>query len=335
MAGVAGEMVMHYKETNYMMLDVVLHLRKILRNMRTIRKAIAGWSPDVVIPVDYPGFNMRIARFSSSLGLKVFYFISPKVWAWRQGRVQKIKKYTSKLFVILPFEVEYFRRFGMEVEYHGNPLVDGTSRFMSGFGDPARWLSSRGMDGRPVVALLAGSRKKEIEATLPHMVRLASSYPGFQFVVAGAPSLEPSFYEPFIKDTPVRIVFGETYPLLASADAGLVTSGTATLEAALLGVPQAVVYKTGWLAYAIARLIVKVNFISLVNLILGSELVVEIIQKDLYTRLRSELDKIMGDRDYSHSMMEGYGKIREKLGEPGVAERIGRRMVALLNSEGI
>ena len=335
MAEVSDGMVMHYRETNYMMLDVVIHLGKILRNMRIIRKSILSWSPDVVIPVDYPGFNMRIARFSSSVGLKVFYFISPKVWAWRQGRVRKLKKYTKKLFVILPFEIEFFRRFGMEVEYHGNPLVDGVAWFMDKFEGPDKWRDMHGIDRRPLVALLAGSRKKEVEATLPQMVRIASAYPDFQFVVAGAPSLPPSFYHPFLAHSPVSIVFDETYPLLASSDAGLVTSGTATLEAALLGIPQAVVYKTGWLAYSIAKLLVKVKFISLVNLIMGSEVVTEIIQKDLYTGMKAELDKLMGDPSYARTMKESYGMMREKLGEAGVAERIGKRMVAMLKPEGV
>jgi lipid-A-disaccharide synthase len=167
------------------------------------------------------------------------------------------------------------------------------------------------------------------------MVRLADAYPDFQFVVAGAPSLPPSFYVPFLAHTQVRIVFNETYPLLASSDAGLVTSGTATLEAALIGTPQAVVYKTGWLAYFIAKLVVKVKFISLVNLILGSELVVEVIQKNLYHRMKTELDKIMGDQAYNRSLREGYDKIRNELGEPGVAERIGKRMVAILKASGV
>jgi lipid-A-disaccharide synthase len=276
---------------------------------------------------------MRIARFSGAAGLRVFYFISPKVWAWRQGRVKKLKKYTEKLFVILPFEIEFFRQFGMEVEYHGNPLVDGIVQFRREFDGPDNWRKSHAMDRRPLVALLAGSRKKEIEATLPRMIDLAKAYPGYQFVVAGAPSIDPSFYQHFLNNTPVRIVYEETYPLLASSDAGLVTSGTATLEAALIGVPQAVVYKTGWLAYSIAKLVVKVKFISLVNLIMGSGVVKEIIQKDLYPGMKAELDKIMGDHTYIQSMKEQYGKIRNKLGEAGVAERIGRRMVAMLKPE--
>jgi len=333
MQEVAGGLVMHYRETSYMMLDVLLHLRKIVRNMRTVKASIRSWKPDVVIPVDYPGFNMRIARFSSTLGLRVFYFISPKVWAWRQRRVKLLKKYTDKLFVILPFEVDYFRRFGMEVEFHGNPLVDGITRFMNGFEGPEAWRKKHGLDQRPLVALLAGSREKEIEATLPQMISIAATHPSYQFMVAGAPSMEPSFYRALLKDSPVGIVFGETYPLLASSAAGLVNSGTATLEAALLGVPQAVVYKTGWLAYTIAKWIIKVKFISLVNLILGKRLVAEIIQKDIGSQMNSELEKIMEEPGTRKSISDGYGMIRNKLGDAGVADRIGQRMVTLLKKE--
>jgi lipid-A-disaccharide synthase len=333
MEEVAGEMLMHYRETNFMMLDVLLHLGKIIRNLRRVKNSIRSWKPDVVIPVDYPGFNMRIARFSASAGLKVFYFISPKVWAWRQRRIRLLKKYTRKLFVILPFEVEYFRQFGMEVEYHGNPLVDAVSQFNQTFEGADAWKRRHALDSRPVVALLAGSRSKEIEATLPHMIRTAQAFPGYQFVVAGAPTIPPAFYRSFLEGSGVRIVEGETYQLLASSEAGLVTSGTATLEAAMFGVPQAVVYKTGWFAYSIAKWLVKVKFISLVNLIYGTELVVEIIQKNLPGRMRSELTRILEDPSYSQSMKGGYQSILGKLGEPGVTNRIGRQMVGFLKEE--
>jgi len=333
MEEVGKGMIMHYRETNYMMLDVVFHLGKIMRKLKAIRNAIRSWNPDVVIPVDYPGFNMRIARFSASIGLKVFYFISPKVWAWRQRRVNLLKRYTERLFVILPFEVDYFRLFDMEVEYHGNPLVDEVHQFNQSFEGADAWKRDHGLTEKRVVALLAGSRKKEIEATLPPMIRLAESHPGYHFMVAGAPTIDPSFYSRFLEGTGVGIVHDETYQLLASCDAGLVTSGTATLEAALFGVPQAVVYKTGWIAYSIAKWLVKVKFISLVNLIYGSELVAEIIQKDLPGRMESELNRIMGDPSSRQSMKRGYDSIAGKLGEYGVTLRIGERMVEILKAE--
>lgn len=332
MEEVAGESVIHYRETNYMMLDVLLHLRKIFRTMRFLKEEIRKWKPDVVIPVDYPGFNLRMSRYAHSLGIRVFYFISPKVWAWKQRRVAALKKFTDRLFVILPFEVEFFRRFGLEVEYHGNPLVDPVSDFMRQFEGSIAWRSRHGLDQRPLVALLAGSRTKEIEAMLPLMVRLAPRYPEHQFVVAGAPSIEPVFYTRFLEGTRVKIVFGETYGLLASSEAGIVTSGTATLEAAMFGLPQAVVYKTGWPAYFLAKWIIKVNFISLVNLIQGKELVKEIIQKNLYVRMKDELDRILKDASGREVMQAEYREMMGKLGAEGVSSRIGKRMVEILKT---
>ncbi|MGW8315829.1 MAG: lipid-A-disaccharide synthase, partial [Bacteroidales bacterium] len=333
MEEVAKGRVVHYRETNYMMLDVLLHLRKIFRTMRMIREEIFRWQPDVVIPVDYPGFNLRMSKVVHSRGIPVFYYISPKVWAWKQRRVQQLKRYTDRLFVILPFEVGYFRRFGMEVEYLGNPLVDPVAGYLKEFEGKEEWKNRLGLGHRPLVALLAGSRKKEIEAVLPLMVRLAEEDKDHHFVVAGAPSIEPAFYEPFINGTPVGIVFGETYGLLASSVGGIVTSGTATLEAAMFGLPQVVVYKTGWPAYTLAKWIIKVNFISLVNLIHGRELVKELIQKDLYRRMKNELDGILKDPSVREAMQAGYREILGKLGEEGVLSRTGKRMVELIKTE--
>ena len=237
-------MVMHYRETSYMMADVFLHLGKIFRNMRIIKRTILQWQPDVLIPVDYPGFNLRMSRFAYTHGIKVFYYISPKVWAWNQKRVKKLNLFTHRLFAILPFEVEFFRRFGMEVEYFGNPLVDQVSSFRKHFEGEGAWKKRNGLDKKPLVALLSGSRVKEIETTLPTMIRLAEEQSGYQFVVAGAPSIDPEIYAGYLKGTDIKIVFGETYALLESATAGLINSGTATLEAALFELPQVVLYKT-------------------------------------------------------------------------------------------
>lgn len=331
MESVSPGMVMHYSETSYMMLDVLFHLRKIFRNMRRLKREMTAWNPDVVIPVDYPGFNLRIARFATLAGVRVFYFISPKVWAWKKRRVRDLKRYTSKLFVILPFEEPYFRDFGMEVEYFGNPLVDGIQEFLDSFTGAGPWKEVHGLDERPVVALLAGSRRKEIQGMLPPMVRVAEKHPEFQFVVAGAPSIDPGFYETFTGGTGIRVVHGETYGLLASAFAGMVTSGTATLEAALLKVPQVVLYRTGNLAYAIAKRLIKINFISLVNLILDRGLVNEVIQRKLFERSGEELARILQSKGYRDGIVEGYDELERMLGERGVAGRIAKRMVELLN----
>jgi lipid-A-disaccharide synthase len=333
MGALSEGMVMHYRETSYMLADVFLHLGKIFRNMRILKRSLLEWQPDVFIPVDYPGFNLRMSRFACAHGLRVFYYISPKVWAWNQKRVKKLKRYTHRLFAILPFEVEFFRRFGMEVDYFGNPLVDQVSVFRAGFEGKEAWKKRSGLDQKPLVALLAGSRIKEIESTLPVMIRLAEERKDYQFVVAGAPSLAPEIYAEYLKNTGIRVVFGETYALLESAEAGVINSGTATLEAALFGLPQVVVYKTSKLAYSIAKRLIKVNFISLVNLIHGKRLVEEVIQKNLLEQTRPELARILDDEAYRLGMQQAYRDLTGSLGNPGVAQRISRRMIELLKGE--
>jgi lipid-A-disaccharide synthase len=333
MQEVADGFVMHYRETSYMLTDIFLHLRKILRNIRKMKIHLQEFQPDLFIPVDYAGFNFRIARFARLQNIKVFWYISPKVWAWQEWRVKKIKKYTNQVFSILPFEVDYFKGFDIQVEYFGNPLVDEIASFRSKFEGSEDWKMKHGMDQKPLIALLAGSRKREIETTLPAMVRLAGEHPDYQFVVAGAPSIETSMYEEYLKGTPVKIVFGETYPLLEASYAGLITSGTATLEAGLFKLPQAVLYRTSALGYRIVKPLIKVNFISLINLIYGKQLVLEIIQKDLYGRSAMELSKILEDKEYREGMLKGYEEIGAKLGTPGVSERIGKRMIELLKAD--
>ena len=333
MEAVAPNRVMHYKETSYMMLDVLFHLRKIFRNLRIIKDELVQWKPDVVIPVDYPGFNMRIAKFASRNGMRVFYFIAPKVWAWKQRRVHDLKRFTEKLFVILPFEVDWFKKFGMDVEYSGNPLVDGVGSFLNDFEGEEAWKLAQGMDERPVVALLAGSRIKEIQGMLPAMAKVAAAHPGYQFVVAGAPSIDPDFYKPYLAENHLRIVYGQTYALLAAAAAGLVTSGTATLEAALFRVPQVVLYRTSSLAYSIGKQLVKIKHISLVNLIINRSLVLEVIQKRLYEQTESELSRILNDAVYREQILNGYKEIGSLIGEVGVSERIAKRMVELIKEK--
>jgi len=332
MQGVADEMVMHYRETSYMFLDVLFHLGKIFRNMRLIKRRILEWKPDVLIPVDYPGFNMRMARFASEHGIRVYYYISPKVWAWKQRRVKSLKKYVNRLFTILPFETDFFKKFNMEVEYFGNPLVDQVAGFREQFEGAKAWRMKQGFDQRPLVALLSGSRVKEIETTLPSMLTLAREHPDYLFVVAGAPSIDSSVYQQFLQGTDVKLIFNETYALLDCAEAALVNSGTATLEAALFELPQVVLYRTSKLAYSIAKRLIKIKFISLVNLIYGKKLVEEVIQKDMTNLTRIELNRILNDSSYREEMKEGYRVLKADLGERGVSQRIGKRMIELLNS---
>ena len=326
-------MVIHYKETAFMMMDVFLHLGKIFSNLRKIKNELVQWEPDVVIPVDYPGFNMRIAKFASKRGMRVYYFISPKVWAWKQRRVKDLKKYTRHLFVIFPFEPAYFKRFAMETEYFGNPLMDGVGQFQRDFKGGDAWKREHGLDERPVVALLAGSRKNEIKGMLPVMAQVAAEHPAYQFVVAGAPSIDPEFYALYLEGSELKIVQGETYALLATAHAGLVTSGTATLEAALFKVPQVVMYRTSAFAYSIGKIVVKIKFASLVNLILNRGLVLEVIQKDLYGQTEAELSRILNDPEHRGKIMKGYEELRMLIGEEGVSERIAGRMIELIKKE--
>jgi lipid-A-disaccharide synthase len=333
MQEVSPGIVMHYKETAFMMADAFLHLRTIFRNLRKIKEELVRWEPDVIIPVDYPGFNMRIAKFAISKGMRVYYFIPPKVWAWKQRRVKDLKKYTHKLFVILPFEPAYFKRFSIETEYFGNPLMDGVGQFQRDFKGAEAWKSEHGLDERPVVALLAGSRKSEIKDMLPAMAGVAAAHPDYQFVVAGAPSIDAEFYTPHLEGTKLKIVYGETYALLATAYAGLITSGTATLEAALFKVPQVVLYRTSAFAYSIAKRMVKIKFISLVNLILNKPVVLEVIQKDLYKQTEAELSRILDETVHREKIMKDYEDLGLLIGEEGVSKRIAGRMVELLREE--
>jgi lipid-A-disaccharide synthase len=324
----------HYKEMNFMgFAAVIANFRNLNLILRKTKDEIARQSPDAVILVDYAGFNLRIARYASRLGLKVFYYISPKVWAWRKSRIKAMKKYIDRLFVIFPFEVDFFREQGMEVEYHGNPLIDVMHAFEKTCPPRDTFLSMHDLEHRPVIALLAGSRRQEISSCLPEMVKAARSFPEFQFVVAGAPSVDRDLYERYLEGTGIRVVCSQTYPLLSHSDAAIVTSGTATLETALLGVPQVVIYKTGALTYNIGKLFVTFRFFSLVNLILDRELVKEFLQKGLSAKIENELKKILNSRDHQLMITKGYAEIREMLGTPGVSERVAKGMIAFLRKK--
>ncbi len=323
----------HYRIMNFMgVFSVLWHLARMMGILKQVKRNILAFRPDVVILVDYAGFNLRIARFVTGHGFRVFYYISPKVWAWKKGRIKLLREYVTRLFVIFPFEVPYFREQGIDVIYEGNPLTDVLHDYQDHAVERKAFLQGAGLDDRPLIALLAGSRKQEIRLCLPVMCRVAAQFPGYRFVVAGAPSMAPEYYDQFLTEDRVRIVFGQTYDLLQHAHAAIVTSGTATLETALFGVPQAVVYKTGWVTYGIGKLFVKFRFFGLVNLIFGDELVREFLQKDLETRLREELQRLIHDEDYRKHIQEGYATIRSMIGPWGVADRIGKRMTELLRN---
>lgn len=336
MKSVGGTCVKHYKDLAYMgFIPVLLHLRTIFRNMDFCKKDVEAWSPDVLILVDYPGFNLKIAEYvKSHTDIPVFYYISPKIWAWKEYRIKNIKRDISQLYSILPFEVDFFRRHDYPVHYVGNPCVDAVEEFrrMNMEDTRERFLSDNRLSEKPIVALLAGSRKQEIKDNLTRMLQAARDFPDYQFVVAGAPGIEPDFYQKYMgKDT--EIVYGQTYRLLQYSDAALVTSGTATLETALFRVPQVVCYYTaaGKLVSFLRRHVLKVKYISLVNLIAGKEVVKELVADGMTVRnVRDELCSILPGGSKREDMLDGYDSMIRILGSPGASERAAELMIRQL-----
>lgn len=330
MAAVGGTRVRHYRELAYMgFIPVLLHLPTILGNMRSCKRDIALWRPDAVILIDYPGFNLSIAKYvRARLGLPVYYYISPKIWAWKEYRIKNIKRDVSEMFCILPFETDFYEgRHHFPIHYVGNPTADEVAEFR------AKYDGSFADYGRPIIALLAGSRRQEIKDNLPAMIEAAAAFPAYQPVLAAAPGIEPAYYEPFLAGSGVAVVYNQTYPLLAHASAALVTSGTATLETALFGVPQAVCYKTP-IPKVIAflrRHILKVKYISLVNLIAGREVVPELVADTFsVANMRAALTAILPGGKGRQPMLDGYAEVRRRLGKQGAPANAARIMVGML-----
>ncbi len=319
-------LVKHIKELAFMgFLEVLLNLRTILKNISFCKKDIEGFAPDALVLVDYPGFNLRIAEWAKSKGIKVYYYISPQVWAWKQSRVHKIKKVVDHMFVILPFEKEFYAKFEMEVEYVGHPLIDEITKFKQG-NDALSLRQRNSLDERPILAVLPGSRKQEITKKLPIMLAAVEGIDSHQVVIAGAPNLDDSFYKSFSKN--VQIIYGETYAVLANAHTAVVTSGTATLETALFKVPEVVCYKGSELSYRIARRLIKVKYISLVNLIMDKEIVKELIQKECNPVLiRQEVERLIGDETYRKSMLEAYNSLEIVLGGVGASKKVAQSLL--------
>ena len=330
MQAVGGTLLKHYREMAFMgIIPVVLHLRTILRNMKTCEKEIERFHPDVVILVDYPGLNLKIARYvKTKLRLPVYYYISPKIWAWKQYRIKDFRRYVDRMFCILPFEVEFFRQLHYSVDYVGNPCVDAVDAFrQKQSAHPDSFRKDEELDNRPILALLAGSRRQEIKDNLPTMLVVAAAYPNHQAVIAGAPGIEQAFYQKYMGDSACKIVFDKTYSLLQHSDAALVTSGTATLETALFRVPQVVCYhvKAGKVASFIFRHFFHTKYISLVNLIAGREIVQELFgARFSYREIHDELGRILNDADYRNRMIAGYDSIIRLLGQPGASQRAAR-----------
>ena len=337
MKAVGGTCVKHYRELAYMgFIPVLLHLRTIFRNMDYCKKDVEAWQPDVLILVDYPGFNLKIAEYiKQHTRIPVYYYISPKIWAWKEYRIKNIKRDVDELFSILPFEVDFFKKHQYPVHYVGNPCVDAVDDFRkNGQETFSEFIAANGLENRPIIALLAGSRRQEIKDNLSRMIEAARSFPQYQFVVAGAPGIEPDFYKQYI-DSSTKIVFGQTYRLLQQAEAALVTSGTATLETALFRVPQVVCYYTaaGKLVSFLRRHILKVKYISLVNLIADCEVVTELVADGMtVSNIKKELAKIVPGGSGRSLMLSEYDRLIAILGEPGASERAASQITALLKS---
>lgn len=338
MQAAGGTLVKHYREMAFMgFVPVLLNLPTILRNMQSCREDIRRYRPDVVILIDYPGFNLKIARFvKTALGLPVYYYISPKIWAWKQYRIKDFRRYVDRMFCILPFETGFFHQLNYPVEYVGNPSVDSVAQFRQQYdASSLSFLEEEGLSGQPIVALLAGSRRHEIKDNLPTMLRVASGLSGYQIVIAGAPGIDPDYYRLYTAGYAVRVVFGQTYPLLTHSRVALVTSGTATLETALFRVPQVVCYyvKAGRLASFIFRHFFHTKYISLVNLIAGREVVQELFGARFSEQtIREELTRIVEDTSYRQQMLEGYDEVIRLLGQPGASRRTAALMYRALSS---
>ena len=339
MREVGGTLVKHYKELAYMgFIPVLLHLRTIFKNMDYCKSDILKWQPDVVILVDYPGFNLKIAEFvKKHTKIPVYYYISPKIWAWKEYRIKNIKRDVDELFSILPFEVDFFKGHQYPIHYVGNPCVDAVDAFQKTHTETfEEFTSINGLSQKPIIALLAGSRKQEIKDNLPDMLEAAKPFVNdYQLVLAGAPSMDLSYYQSYIGgDVPVKIVFGQTYRLLAQAKVALVTSGTATLETALFRVPQVVCYylAMGKVISFLRKHILKVKYISLVNLVANKEVVRELVADTMTVdNVRSELDALLNDADYRGKMLQEYDRMIKILGPAGASHQAASKMIELLS----
>ena len=316
MLATGATLVKHYKELAFMgFIEVVKNLPSILKNFKFCKTDIKAYNPDVIIFIDYPGFNLRMAKWAKENNYKTVFYISPQVWAWKESRVKNIKRYIDKMIVILPFEKEFYKKWSYEVEYVGHPLVNVIEDFKKD--NPEIHVVAN------TIALLPGSRRQEIDAKLPVMLDASENFPNHLFVIAKAPSIEDEYYESFIKDHKnVKLVANNTYSLLMKSEAALVTSGTATLETALFEVPEIVCYKTGNISYQIAKRLVKLRFICLVNLIMNKEVVKELIQHDLTAeKITSELEKVLFDPQKRDQLKRDYLQLKQLLSEGGNASK--------------
>lgn len=321
MAAEGGTPVKHYRDLAFMgFAEVIMNLRTILGNISLCKTDIKNFEPDVIIFVDYPGFNLRIAKWAKKEGYKTHFYVSPQIWAWKENRITGIKRDIDEMYVILPFEKEFYeKKHDFDVHFVGHPLIDAIAN------RPAvnveKFKKENGLDDRPVIALLPGSRKQEIVKMLKTMLSVTDDFKNHQFVIAGAPSQDPEFYQPFIEKKNVHLVMNKTYDVLGMATAALVTSGTATLETALFKVPEVVCYKGNFISYQIARRVINLEYISLVNLIMDREVVKELIQADFnHKNLKKELQKVLS-KEHREKMFSDYYELEQKLGGTGASEK--------------
>ncbi len=334
-----GKLIKHYREMAFMgFIPVLLNLRTILRNMKMCQQAIVDYQPDVVILIDYPGFNLKIAKFvKTKTNIPVYYYISPKVWAWKEYRVKSFKKYVDQMLCILPFEVDFFKKHNYKVDYVGNPTVDAIADFKEKSKDDSRekFIQENNLAEKPFIALLAGSRKQEIKDNLPTMLEVVKKFPDYQAVIAGAPGMDPDYYNAYIAGSNCKIIFDQTYRLLSYSDAALVTSGTATLETSLFRVPQVVCYRmpVPHLAHWAFKNILHTPYISLVNLIANKEVVKELFAKYFSKEnIEEEVDRLLNDKAYRNNMLEGYDRIINILGEAGASKKAANIIVEKLHT---
>ena len=326
-----GTLVKHYRELAFMgFAEVVANLRTILGNIKFCKEDILTFNPDVIIFIDYPGFNMRIAKWAKELGIKTHYYISPQIWAWKENRIKAIKRDVDHMYIILPFEKDFYEnKHQFAVEFVGHPLIDAIHNRKPT--DIESFKKEHNLDEKPVIALLPGSRKQEISKLLSEMLSIVKDFPDYQFVIAGAPSQDYEFYQQFLKNSNVHFISNKTYDLLSIAYAALVTSGTATLETALFKVPEVVCYKGSWISYQIAKRIITLKFISLVNLIMDREVVKELIQGECnHKNIKKELQKIL-DSEHRKKVLADYDLLEHKLGGEGASQKTAQRIIKHLN----
>ena len=325
-----GTLVKHYRELAFMgFIEVLFNLKTILGNLKICKNDIAEFKPDVIIFIDYPGFNMRIAKWAKEKNIPTHYYISPQIWAWKENRITDIKKDVDKMYVILPFEKTFYEdKHNFPVEFVGHPLIDAIHKHP--ILDSSLFKTENQLDDKPIIALLPGSRKQEITKMLAVMLSIVEDFPDYQFVIAGAPSQEFSFYESFITNSNIKFVSNKTYDLLKIATAALVTSGTATLETALFKVPEIVCYKGSWASYQIAKRIITLKYISLVNLIMDEEVVTELIQEDFNTKnIKIELQRILAP-NHRTQLLQKYEVLEKKLGGTGASKQTAKLIITAL-----